>query len=273
MQKSILSKLFLSGYILFLISFQQVCAQRSSSQKRNNAETIEQNMKSPQWRKDNYIVDRDSAYQNPYYAMQKLTGGNKRFEQARSIHPRQDPALIMQLSEGQSPFATIVGCSDSRVSGEILFDQGFGDLFVSRTAGQVMAEATYGTIEYAYLELGTKLIVVLGHSGCGAVGAAIKRPESPPGHIVTLINAIKPAALEVANMPGDKLENAVRLNVINQVQELRQLESVLSRAYEKGDILIIGAVYNLSTGKVEFLQETMENLPQTHYSKDDITGK
>jgi carbonic anhydrase len=179
----------------------------------------------------------------------------------------------MKLSEGQFPFATIVGCSDSRVSGEILFDQGFGDLFVSRTAGQVMAEATYGTVEYAYLELGTKLIVVLGHSGCGAVAAAIKRPENPPGHIVTLINAIKPAALEVEKMPGDKTENAVRLNVINQVNELRQLESVLSRAYEKGELLIVGAVYNLSTGKVEFLDETMQNLPSTRYAQGDIMGK
>lgn len=230
-------------------------------------------MQFPQWRKENYIVNRDSAYLNSYYALQKLAGGNNRFEQARSIHPRQDLSVIEKLSQGQYPFATIVGCSDSRVSAEILFDQGFGDLFVARTAGQVMAQATYGTIEYAYLELGTKLIVVLGHSGCGAVSAAIKRPESPPGHIVTLINTIKPAAVAVEKMPGDKLENAVRLNVIHQVRELRQLESVLSRAYEKGDILIVGAVYDLSSGKVQFLEETMEKLPPTNYAKRDITGK
>ena len=228
---------------------------------------------SAKWRRDNYIVNRDSAYINPYYALQKLQGGNKRFEQARSIHPRQDPALIKRLSDGQAPFATIVGCSDSRVSGEILFDQGFGDLFVARTAGQVMAQATYGTIEYSYLALGTKLIVVLGHSTCGAVGAAIKRPENPPGHIVTLINAIKPAAQQAAKQPGDKLEFAVRQNVINQVNELRQLEPVLSRAYESGDLLIIGAVYDLATGKVEFLEETMQNLPPTKYSKQNIAGK
>ncbi len=218
-------------------------------------------------------MNRDSAYLNPYYAVQKLKGGNRRFELGRSIHPRQDPALIKKLSDGQTPFATIVGCSDSRVSGEILFDQGFGDLFVARTAGQVMAEASYATIEYAYLALGTKLIVVLGHSTCGAVNAAIKNVEDPPGHIVTLINAIKPAAVQSKNMPGDKLENAVRLNVILQVNELRLLESVLSRAYEKGDLLIVGAVYSLSTGKVEFLQETLENLPTTRYLKEDITGK
>lgn len=258
--------------VLMLIT-QQACAQRkNTSTQSKQAAALEQNMKSADWRRENYIVNRDSAYVNPYYAIQKLKGGNRRFEQSRSIHPRQDPALIKHLSDGQSPFATIVGCSDSRVSGEILFDQGFGDLFVARTAGQVMAAATYGTIEYAYLMLSTKLVVVLGHSDCGAVGAAIKRPESPPGHIVTLINAIKPAALAVEKMQGDMTENAVRKNVINQVNELRQLESVLSRAYEKGDLLIVGAVYNLATGNVEFLEETMQNLPPTHYSVRDITG-
>ncbi len=260
-------------FIVFACFSQVACAQRKATTQANRSRAmVSQVTDSVTWRRDNYIVNRDSAYVNPYYALQKLMGGNKRFEQARSIHPRQDPALIKRLSDGQSPFATIVGCSDSRVSGEILFDQGFGDLFVARTAGQVMAQATYGTLEYAYLMLGTKLIVVLGHSGCGAVGAAIKRPESPPGHIVTLINAIKPAALEVQKMDGDKLENAVRQNVINQVQELRRLESVLSRGYERGDLLIVGAVYDLSSGKVEFLKETMETLPQTSYNLNNITG-
>ncbi len=257
-----------------LLCTQQACAQiKTNTQQSKNRVTDNKVMDSAKWRRDNYIVNRDSAYNNPYYAIQKLKGGNKRFEQARSIHPRQDPALIKRLSDGQTPFATILGCSDSRVSAEILFDQGFGDLFVGRTAGQVMAEASYATIEYAYLQLGTKLVVVLGHSSCGAVSAAMKRPENPPGHVVTLINAIKPAAQQAKNTPGDMLENAVKINVLNQVNELRQLESVLSRAYEKGDLLIVGAVYNLASGKVEFLQETLENLPGTHYTKNDITGR
>lgn len=262
------------SFTLFFISTQYVYAQQKAAtqQKQARAATTPE-IDSSKWRRDNYIVNRDSAYINPYYALQKLAGGNKRFEQGRSIHPRRDPALIKRLSDGQSPFATIVGCSDSRVSGEILFDQGFGDLFVCHTAGQVMAQATYGTIEYGYLSLGTKLVVVLGHSTCGAVSAAIKTPENPPGHIVTLINAIKPAVTAVKNMKGDKLENAVRQNILNQVYELRQLESVLSRAYDKGDLLIVGAVYNLASGRVEFLKETLENLPKTHYAMGDITGK
>lgn len=136
-----------------------------------------------------------------------------------------------------------------------------------------MAEASYATIEYAYLQLGTKLVVVLGHSSCGAVGAAIKRLENPPGHVVTLINAIKPAAIQAKKIQGDTLENAVRQNVINQVNVLRQLESVLTRAYEKGDLLIVGAVYDLASGRVEFLKETLENLPKTDYAMNEITGK
>lgn len=261
-------------YALFFVSIQNLSAQQKKiTEQSQPPATVKIVYDSAKWRSNNYIVNRDSAYINPYYALQKLIGGNKRFEMGRSIHPRQDPALIKRLSDGQYPFATIVGCSDSRVSGEILFDQGFGDLFVCRTAGQVMAQATYGTIEYAYLTLKTKLVVVLGHSSCGAVSAALKAPENPPGHIVTLINAIKPAATSARNMKGDKLENAVRQNVINQVYELRQLESVLSRAYDKGDLLIIGAVYNLATGKVEFLKETLENLPKTSYTMTDITGK
>lgn len=265
-----ISKFFIGA--AFFIFFQFSSAQTVDSIAVRYANNIKENMQNPEWRQHNYIVQRDSAYANPYYAVQKLMGGNNRFEQGRSIHPRQDPALIKSLSDGQSPFATIVGCSDSRVSSEILFDQGFGDLFVARTAGQVMAEATYATLEYAYLNLGTKLIVVLGHSSCGAVAAAIKNPESPPGHIVTLINAIKPAALSVKNTQGDKLNNAVKQNVINQVQELRLLESVLSRGYEKGELLIVGAVYSLDTGKVQFLEETMQDLPITNYSTKDITG-
>ena len=215
----------------------------------------------------NYSINRDSAFANPYLALQKLMNGNRRFMEGRSIYPRQDQASVKKLASGQSPFAVIVGCSDSRASAEILFDQGFGDLFIARTAGQVMAEASYGTLEYAHLMLKTKLIVVMGHTNCGAVEAAIKRPDNPPGHIVTLINAIKPAAIEAKKMGGNVLDNAVRINVINQVNELRHLEPVLSRNYEAGKLLIVGAVYDLATGEVTFLKETLQELPATTYSK------
>ncbi|GAA3936959.1 hypothetical protein GCM10022209_34740 [Chitinophaga oryziterrae] len=117
-------------------------------------------------------------------------------------------------------------------------------------------------MEYAVLKLYTRLIVVLGHTDCGAVAAAVQRPEDVPGHIVTLINEIKPAVAKCANMPGDPVNNAVRQNVIDQVSALRDLDPILQKKYVKGEILIVGAVYNIHTGKVEFLDETMQDLPE-----------
>ncbi|SHI38414.1 carbonic anhydrase [Hymenobacter daecheongensis DSM 21074] len=220
---------------------------------------------SPQWRTEHYIVDRDSAYANPHVALRNLVGGNRRFVENKSIRPRQDQATLTKTEKGQKPFATIVGCSDSRVPNEIIFDQGVGDLFIVRTAGQVMAAASYGSIEFASWALGAKLIVVLGHQSCGAVSAAINRPDVP-GHIITLVNSIKPAAEKTKTMPGDRLDNTIRQNVLDQVNELRDLEPVLAKKYRDGEILIVGAVYNLGTGKVEFLPETMQNLPVSRAS-------
>jgi carbonic anhydrase len=231
---------------------------RAGGKNKKEAATV---IDSAKWKLEYYIEDRDSAYSNPVIGLRKLMGGNRRFVEGKSIRPRQDSAALHGTESGQKPFAIIVGCSDSRVPNEIIFDQGVGDLFIVRTAGQVMAQASYGSIEFATLALGSKLIVVLGHQKCGAVDAAVKRPENPPGHIVTLINAIKPAAEKSKNMPGDRLENAIRQNVIEQVKELRDLEPVLAKKYQNGEILIIGAVYDLYSGKVEFLPETLTNVP------------
>ena len=188
-------------------------------------------------------------------------GGNKRFIEGKSIKPRQDMQTIKKLENGQAPFATIVGCSDSRVPNEMIFDQGLGDLFIIRTAGQVSAAASYGSMEFAVLKLKTKLIVVLGHTECGAVAAAVDRPENVPGHIVTLINDIKPAVSKSRHFVGSPVNNAVRQNVIEQVKSLRDLDPILHQKYVDGEILIVGAVYDIHTGKVEFLEETLLDLP------------
>lgn len=217
---------------------------------------------SAKWRAEHYVINRDSAYADPRIGLQKLMGGNKRFIEGKSIHPRQDSITLKKLETGQQPFATIVGCSDSRVPNEMIFDQGLGDLFIIRTAGQVSAAASYGSMEFAFLKLKTKLIVVLGHTECGAVAAAVERPLNPPGHIVALINDIKPAVAKSSYLMGDPVNNAVRQNVIDQVFKLRDLEPVLSRNYEEGKLIIVGAVYDIHTGKVEFLPETLLNLPQ-----------
>ena len=232
-----------------------------------------------QLERNQYFADRDSAYASPYYGLKKLIYGNKRFAENKSISPRQTDADLKNVELGQTPFAVIIGCADSRVPNEIIFDQGVGDLFITRTAGQVMAEASYGTIEYATEVLKTKLIVVLGHQSCGAVTAAMKRPENPPGHVVTLVNAIKPAALRAEKMSEGhdhseefKLDAAIRENVIVQVNLLRGLEPVLSRGYEAGRIVIVGAVYDLESGKVNFIEETILNLPR-FASETGATGE
>ncbi|GJM64542.1 hypothetical protein PEDI_50940 [Persicobacter diffluens] len=221
-----------------------------------------------------YFADRDSAYLDPYYGLKKLIYGNKRFAENKSIKPRQTDADLKNNELGQKPFATIIGCADSRVPNEIIFDQGVGDLFITRTAGQVMAEASYGTIEYATEFLNTRLIVVLGHESCGAVQAAMKLPPNPPGHIVTLINAIKPASIYAktnADTDAKALDLAIRKNVLEQVALLRNLEPVLSRQFASGDVLIVGAIYNLHTGSVEFIEETVTSLPK--FSEKEMAQK
>ncbi len=246
------SKLAVAGVLLFLAFSGNAAAQT----------VIDSLLK---LEKNQYFADRDSAYLDPYYGLKKLIYGNRRFAEDKSVKPRQADIDLKNTEKGQAPFATIIGCADSRVPNEIIFDQGVGDLFITRTAGQVMAEASFGTIEYATVVLKTNLIVVLGHQSCGAVDAAMKLPENPPGHVVTLINAIKPASLraKAANLaPAEALDFAIRENVIEQVKMLRNLEPVLSRKAEKGEVLIVGAVYDLKTGYVNFIEETITSLPK-----------
>jgi len=187
-------------------------------------------------------------------AILRLKEGNQRFVNGTSIHPRQNFQRLKEVAAGQSPFAIIVGCSDSRVPNEIIFDQGLGDLFIVRTAGQVSSYASWGSIEFAEEILNTKLIVVLGHTQCGAVKAAVNLPEVP-GHIITLINAIKPA-VEKAKLHGTTniLDQAIRENIKMEVEQLKNLEPVLAKRVREGSIKIIGALYDLDSGKVEFFQ-------------------
>jgi carbonic anhydrase len=191
---------------------------------------------------------------SPEQALARLKEGNKRFVSGKSDRPRQDASRIKEVAEGQFPFATIVGCSDSRVPNEIIFDQGLGDLFIVRTAGQVSTYASWGSIEFAEEVLGTKLIVVLGHSKCGAVNAAVNLPEVP-GHIVTLINAIKPAVEKARKKePSVLLDAAIRENIAMQVEQLKGLEPVLAKRVREGSLKIIGALYDLNSGTIEFFE-------------------
>lgn len=191
---------------------------------------------------------------SPEEAMRQLKIGNQRFVEGKSIKPRQNFERLKEVTAGQNPFATIIGCSDSRVPNEIIFDQGLGDLFIVRTAGQVSTYASWGSIEFAEEILGTKLIVVLGHTQCGAVNAAVNLPEVP-GHIVTLINAIKPAVEKAKSTSHTNLlDAAIRENIVMQVNQLKGLEPVLAKRVREGSIKIVGALYDLKTGKVEFFE-------------------
>ncbi len=192
-------------------------------------------------------------------ALRLLLDGNGRFVGGRSMRSCRAPDDFNATAEGQTPIAAIVACADSRVSPEILFDQGVGDLFVVRVAGNVVAGAgdiVKGSIEYAVLELGVPLLVVLGHSNCGAVKAAMKHVDASdalPGAIAGLVALIKPAVLKSKREPGDKLDNAIRANVDAGVTRLRTTEPIVAKAVTQGTVQVVGATYDLRTGKVTVL--------------------
>jgi carbonic anhydrase len=193
----------------------------------------------------------------PDEVLQGLIDGNNRFAEGKLVHPRRTPRDFQALAEGQAPLAIVVACADSRVAPEIIFDQGVGDLFVVRVAGNVVADAgplVKGSIEYAVAELGTRLILVLGHSQCGAVKAAIKHIDANdglPGSIGDLINPIRSSVKAVAGQPGEKLANVTKANVLAGVNRLEGLNPILAPLVKKGELRVVGGVYELATGKIE----------------------
>ncbi len=187
-------------------------------------------------------------------ALQKLLEGNARFASGNSSHPDQSLERRAELLSGQQPFAVVVSCSDSRVAPEVLFDQGLGDIFVIRTAGQVMDNASLGSIEYAVEHLGTPLIVVLGHDSCGAVSATVQGGEAP-GHLGSIVEFIEPAVNE-ARQDGSEstvLNSSIDNNVKNIVDLLKSSEPILSEKVESNELTITGARYHLDSGEVEIL--------------------
>ncbi|MCD7899758.1 MAG: carbonic anhydrase [Bacteroides sp.] len=187
-----------------------------------------------------------------------LKEGNQRFVSGKALHIHQDMKTVKELKEGQDPKAVIIGCSDSRVSPEILFDQGMGDLFVIRTAGNVMSDYELGSIEYATEHLHTKLVVVLGHYGCGAIHAMLEHKDDNdvPGHIAHIVNCLKEEEeeQEVFKSSDNISVDAVKANVIHGVKMLRECDPILKEEFKKGKVQIVGAVYHLDNGQVDFLE-------------------
>ncbi len=204
---------------------------------------------------------------SPAVAWRDMARGNERFVSGEPKHPRQDVDRREELAAGQAPMAALFGCSDSRLSAEIIFDKGLGDLFVIRNAGQVISESVVASLEYAVAVLHVPLIVVLGHDECGAVGAAIESqtadaPALPP-HITNLISRIVPAVRRVASAASgftpqgaidrDKIDShdVGREHLRDTIAELLEESELISDAIAEGTLAIVGANYRLVVGRAE----------------------
>jgi len=201
-------------------------------------------------------------------ALALLMQGNKRYVLHKEKHPDSSIARRKELVAGQHPFAIILGCSDSRVPPELIFDQGLGDMFVIRDAGNIADDAVFGSIEYAVEHLGVHLVIVLGHEKCGAVSAAVAGGVVP-GHLKSVINSIHPAVEDSRNEPGDKVHNCVVANARHVARQIRESEPVLKGFAEHGKMKVIAADYDIASGKVTLLPDrgekvTIQKLPATH---------
>ena len=186
---------------------------------------------------------------DPDAALQKLMAGNQRFTQHHPEYPDQYEARLQEVAQAQHPFATVLSCADSRVPAELIFDQGIGDIFDVRIAGNIATAEALGSIEYAVALLGTPVLMVLGHERCGAVTAAVKN-EPLPGEIGSFVKAILPALDKAKGQPGDAVDNAVVANVQYQIEQLKR-SFLLAERIQSGRLKIVGGRYDLDTGIVE----------------------
>jgi carbonic anhydrase len=191
-------------------------------------------------------------------ALQMLVDGNARFVSGAVQHPHADEARIAETSKGQHPFVTIISCSDSRVPPELLFDAGLGDLFVIRVAGNVSDTDEIGTAEYGTEHLGTPLVVVMGHTSCGAVKAVCTNAEvggSIPGLVDNVVPAVQHAK-DATGLEGEALvPTAVHMNVWQSMADLLSNSPIIAELVESGKVKVVGAVYDISTGAVEWMGE------------------
>ena len=195
-------------------------------------------------------------------ALIRLREGNQRFVAGvRSIDTLVKQTKKADFIEGQAPFAIILGCSDSRVPAELVFDQGLGDLFVIRVAGNIVAPSQVGSVEFAAERFGTPLVLVLGHSMCGAVIATIDELEHPSQdkslNVLSIVNRIRPSVeplfeTELRNHPEQLLASSIRANIFAATNHLRHGSQMLEQLIHKGDLMIVAAEYSLETGVVEF---------------------
>lgn len=184
-------------------------------------------------------------------AMAVLLEGNARYIVHKETHPDASLERRHELLKGQHPYAVIVGCADSRVPPELVFDAGLGDLFVIREAGNVVDNIVLGSIEYAVEHLGVKLVVVLGHESCGAVTAAVGHTKE--AHITSIVKAIQPAVAASKGQPGDPVHNCVLANARHVAKQIRTSAPILAKANAHGEIKVVAAIYEIDSGKVTVL--------------------
>ena len=201
---------------------------------------------------------------DPQEALQRLRAGNARFA-ANELTLNISNVERAGLTSGQAPFAVILGCSDSRVPTEVVFDQGLGDLFVIRVAGNIVAPSQIGSVEFATQKFGTQLVVVLGHTHCGAVEATIDELQQPAEkqsrNIAAIVSRIQPSVMDLLGRGDvtnreDLMRKAIRENVRFSVNSLRHGSEIIEELIGTGELLIVGAEYSLDTGIVEFFDGT-----------------
>ncbi|SCG62497.1 carbonic anhydrase [Micromonospora halophytica] len=189
---------------------------------------------------------------DPTQALAELHAGNRRFVTGAPRHPNQDAVHRAAVADGQHPFAVIVGCSDSRLAAEIIFDRGLGDLFVVRTAGHTVGPEVLGSVEYAVSVLGTPLVVVLGHDSCGAVQAArqaARTGTTPPGHLGAVVDAVTPSVRRAAAQGVDDVDGIVDIHIARTVEALLDNSAVLAAEVAAGRCAVVGLSYRLAAGE------------------------
>ncbi|MDR0327257.1 MAG: carbonic anhydrase [Planctomycetaceae bacterium] len=225
-----------------------------------------------------FASDHDGVHSiAPQEALQMLIDGNARFVAGNLTHPDEtlDRARDTAIN-GQHPFVTILSCSDSRVPLDIIFDQGIGDIFAIRVAGNVIGDHELGSIEYGVEHAGTRLCIILGHTKCGAVTAA-STGGGNEGNISSLMQAIRPAVQRTEKETGktgkEIVEPCAINNVFHQMETLYKKSEILREAVHNGDLLIVGAIYDIETGKVEFIRQQRQKPVVAEPAKEENSAK
>lgn len=198
--------------------------------------------------------DEHCASVTPLHVLKTLHAGNQRYVTHRLNHPNQTMVLRQELISGQHPVAAVLSCADSRVPPELVFDQGLGDLFTVRVAGNIVDDAILGSLEYAAEHLHVPMIIVLGHTGCGAVKATLDGGE-PNTHIESLVQAIRPAVADASHDGAASVDSVVTANVRRTVKQIQESNPILALIVKQGKIQVRGAVYHMTNGMVEFLKD------------------